>query len=57
MVLYPEVQKKAQQEIDSYNRSRLPSFEDLPSMPYVQAIMFEVLRSVSFILFAPWVNG
>ncbi|KAF7440055.1 hypothetical protein PC9H_000397 [Pleurotus ostreatus] len=44
MLLYPEVQKKAQQEVDSFNRSRLPLFEDLPNMPYVHAIMLEVLR-------------
>ncbi|KAL4259437.1 cytochrome P450 family protein [Pleurotus pulmonarius] len=44
MLLYPEVQKKAQQEVDSFTRSALPSFEDLPNMPYVQATMLEVLR-------------
>ncbi|KAL4252343.1 cytochrome P450 family protein [Pleurotus pulmonarius] len=44
MLLYPEVQKKAQQEVDSFTHSTLPSFEDLPNMPYVQAVMLEVLR-------------
>ncbi|KAL4259703.1 cytochrome P450 family protein [Pleurotus pulmonarius] len=44
MLLHPEVQMKGQREVDSCSRSRLPSFEDLPQMPYVQAIMLEVLR-------------
>ncbi|KAF9494310.1 cytochrome P450 [Pleurotus eryngii] len=42
MLLYPEVQKNGQKELDSYSQSRLPSFEDLPHMSYVQAIMLEV---------------
>ncbi|KAF9490983.1 cytochrome P450 [Pleurotus eryngii] len=37
-------QRKGQEELDKVASSRLPSFEDLPHMPYVQAIMLEVLR-------------
>ncbi|KAL4264901.1 cytochrome P450 family protein [Pleurotus pulmonarius] len=44
MVLFPEVQKRGQEELDKLASSRLPTFEDLPCMPYVQAIMLEVLR-------------
>lgn len=47
MILYPEVQKRGQQELEKFAPSRLPVFEDLPHMPYVRAIMLEVLRSGS----------
>ena len=47
MSLYPEVQKKAQQEIDAVVGSdRLPDFADRDSLPYVDAIMKEVMRLV-----------
>lgn len=46
MLLYPEVQRKAQDELDSYLGTRLPVFEDLPNLPYTRAIMLEALRSV-----------
>jgi hypothetical protein len=45
MVKYPEVQRKAQEELDSVlGTSRMPTFSDLPKLPYVSAIMKEVLR-------------
>ncbi|GJJ08744.1 hypothetical protein Clacol_002963 [Clathrus columnatus] len=45
MVLYPEVQKKAQEELDGVvGASRLPLFEDRPKLPYINAIVKEVLR-------------
>ena len=45
MALNPEVQKKAQAEIDAaVGTDRLPTFSDRPSLPYVDAIMSEVLR-------------
>ncbi|KAI0075610.1 cytochrome P450 [Panus rudis PR-1116 ss-1] len=45
MMLHPEVMKKAQQEIDSVTGgSRLPTFSDRESLPYVEAVMSEVLR-------------
>lgn len=62
MLLYPEVQRKGQEELDSYLGSRLPVFEDLPHLPYVHAIMLEALRSVlrpffSFIFFTADLNA
>ncbi|KAF9002199.1 cytochrome P450 [Cyathus striatus] len=45
MVLFPEVQKKAQQEIDRVvGKSRLPELSDRGSLPYIEAVMKEVLR-------------
>ncbi|KAJ7790877.1 cytochrome P450 [Mycena leptocephala] len=45
MLRHPEIQKKAQLEIDSVvGRDRLPSLEDKPSLPYITALVKEVLR-------------
>ena len=45
MTLYPDVQRKAQAEIDQIvGNSRLPNFSDEATLPYVQAIVKEVLR-------------
>ncbi|KAH6904703.1 OrdA protein [Coprinopsis sp. MPI-PUGE-AT-0042] len=45
MVLFPEVQKKAQAEIDSVIGSdRLPTQADMKDLPYVSAVVAEVLR-------------
>ncbi|KAJ8475176.1 hypothetical protein ONZ45_g15698 [Pleurotus djamor] len=45
MILFPTVQKKAQEEVDRVlGSTRLPTFEDRLSLPYVQAIVWEVLR-------------
>ena len=45
MALYPEVQKKAQAEIDSVvGQNRLPDFHDRPSLPYINAIVKESSR-------------
>ncbi|KAK7437133.1 hypothetical protein VKT23_018756 [Stygiomarasmius scandens] len=45
MILYPEVQKRAQDELDKIvGRSRLPSFADAKHLPYIQAIVKEILR-------------
>ena len=45
MVLYPEVMRKAQHEIDVVVGSdRLPTFADTPNLPYVHAMVMEVLR-------------
>ncbi|PBK75824.1 cytochrome P450 [Armillaria solidipes] len=44
-VLYPEVQAKAQAELDAVvGPIRLPSFDDRPHLPYINAILLEVLR-------------
>ena len=45
MALYPEVQKKAQAEIDTVvGPNRLPDFHDRPSFPYINAIIKELSR-------------
>ncbi|KAH7930246.1 cytochrome P450 [Leucogyrophana mollusca] len=45
MVLYPEVQERAQAEIDALVGSdRLPDFEHRAFLPYVEAILRETLR-------------
>ncbi|KAH7913512.1 cytochrome P450 [Hygrophoropsis aurantiaca] len=45
MVLYPEVQQRAQAEIDAVvGDERLPNFDDRAALPYVEAICREVLR-------------
>jgi len=45
MALNPEVQRKAQEEIDRVVGSdRLPTFEDRPALPYTEAIYREVMR-------------
>lgn len=44
MVLYPDVQIKAQAEIDSVCLGRLPDFSDFSSLPYVDAVVREALR-------------
>ncbi|SJL18346.1 related to cytochrome P450 CYP2 subfamily [Armillaria ostoyae] len=45
-LLYPEVQAKAQAEVDAVigHGIRLPDFDDRPQMPYTNAIVSEVLR-------------
>ena len=43
MLLYPDIQRKAQQEVDRVvGRDRLPDFSDEPSLPYVTALVKEV---------------
>lgn len=45
MTLHPEIQKKAQAEIDGVTRGeRLPDFSDLKFMPFVEAVFQETLR-------------
>ena len=45
MSLYPEVQAKAQREIDQViGTNRLPSYKDRSSLPYLTALIKEVLR-------------
>lgn len=45
MLLYPEVQQRAQKEIDSVvGVDRLPDFKDRQYLPYVDALLKEVLR-------------
>lgn len=44
MILYPEVQKKAQAQISSVCGNRLPEMEDFDDLPYIRCIMKETLR-------------
>ena len=45
MVAFPDVQYRAQAELDAVvGRARPPSFADAPQLPYVRAIVREVLR-------------
>ncbi|KAF9482335.1 cytochrome P450 [Pholiota conissans] len=45
MLLYPEVQKRGRQAmIQAISNERLPIFSDMQSIPYVDAIIKEVLR-------------
>lgn len=45
MVAHPEVQTRAHSELDKVvGRARPPTFADLPSLPYVRAIVKEMLR-------------
>jgi hypothetical protein len=47
MTVYPDIQAKAQKEIDEVIGSeRLPGFEDRKSLPYVNALFQEVVRLV-----------
>jgi cytochrome P450 len=45
MLLYPEVQARAQADIDRITgKDRLPDFDDRPALPYLDAILRETLR-------------
>ena len=45
MMLYPEVQRKAQAHIKKVVGSdRLPQFSDRKDLPYIDCIVFEILR-------------
>ena len=45
MAMHPEVQRKAQQELDDVvGCDRMPTFEDRASLPYLNALLTEVLR-------------
>ena len=44
-MVHPEAQQRARDEIDSVvGRERLPSFEDRPGLPFVDAMTKEALR-------------
>jgi cytochrome P450 len=45
MVAYPETQARAHAELDAVvGRARLPTFADYPHLPYIRAMVKEVLR-------------
>ena len=45
MILNPEVQRKAQEEVDNVlGKNSLPTFADLPKLKYVDAVKKECMR-------------
>ncbi|KAF3480995.1 uncharacterized protein GIQ15_06342 [Arthroderma uncinatum] len=45
MVLFPSVAARAQKELDTVvGPNRLPTFEDMPNLPYINALVKEALR-------------
>ena len=45
MVVNPEVQEKAQAQIDALlGDTRLPTLEDRPFLPFIDAVFWETLR-------------
>ncbi|KAH9058249.1 cytochrome P450 [Lactarius vividus] len=45
LILYPEVQKRAQAELDSVtSKDRLPTYDDKPRLPYIEAMSKELMR-------------
>ncbi len=54
MVRHPEIQRKAQQEIDTIiGLDRLPVIEDKDSLPFINNILKESLRFASVIPVIP----
>lgn len=45
MTHYPDIMRKAQRDIDEVvGRERPPTFDDMPRLPYIRAIVKETLR-------------
>ena len=45
LTLFPEVQRRAQAELDVVvGRDRLPTFDDRPRLPYIEALCKELMR-------------
>ena len=45
MASYPRVQQKAQEELDTVvGPDRLPTFDDIGSLPYLNSVIRELLR-------------
>lgn len=54
LVHHPDVVSNMQKEIDNIiGKSRLPTMDDRPSLPYCQAVIYEVLRMASVSSGAP----
>ena len=48
MLLFPNVQTRAQEELDRVvGRDRLPDFSDRKLLPFIQCIVYETARYVS----------
>jgi len=45
LIKYPEIQKKLQQEVDKYlPKTKIPTLDDVPNLPYLNATIQEVMR-------------
>ena len=44
MISFPETQLKAQEELDRVLKGRLPEYNDLKDLPYITALVKEILR-------------
>jgi cytochrome P450 len=44
MLYFPKVQSKAQEELDRVLQGRLPEYGDLKDLPYIAALVKEILR-------------
>lgn len=44
LLLYPKAMRDAQEEIDRVCGEKMPSFDDIDNMPYLQAMVKETLR-------------
>ena len=45
LVLFPKVQRRAQAELVTViGRDRLPTFDDRPRLPYIEALCKELMR-------------
>jgi cytochrome P450 len=45
LALFPQVQRRAQAELDVVvGRDRLPTFDDKPRLPYIEALCKELMR-------------
>jgi cytochrome P450 len=45
LALFPQVQRRAQAELDVVvGRDRLPTFDDRPRLPYIEALYKELMR-------------
>jgi len=45
MILHPDIQDKARAELDKVvGTRRLPTFQDRPNLPYIEALIKELLR-------------
>lgn len=50
LALFPDIQKRAQDEIDKFvGPDRLPEFADEDSLPYISAIVKEIIRWAAFV--------
>ena len=53
MAMYPDIQRRVQDEIDSVvPKGGLPSLQDRSKLVYTEAVMFEVLRWAAILPFA-----